>query len=117
MSKKTLRKRPIELKHFMSKDEMINKLFQKYNEWINEGFDKDEVFNAIYSKVRPLMYGFYWHRYPRSQDVIKVAFKDFCNRLGISYPEKQIKAKFKKPRNVKRNGAQKNANYLEQFNV
>ncbi len=61
-----LKGRPIGLHANMSVEEMQNHLIKIKQLWLAEGYSKEEVDNAILSKCRPLLIGFYWRNYPES---------------------------------------------------
>jgi len=83
---KTLKGRPIGLKAIMTEVQMYEHLKKIASQWEQEGFSKQEVFQAITSKVRPLAYGFYWHRYPEAQTKIQRAYAKF----SLSYVGKIV---------------------------
>lgn len=83
---KTLRGRAIGLKAIMTKEQMLEHLRKIAKEWEAEGFSKNEVFQAITSKIRPLAYGFYWYRNPEAQINVREAYKEF----SIEYTGKEI---------------------------
>ena len=60
----SLRGRSIGLKASMSEAEMEKHLVETRKQWLSEGHLESEVINAILSKTRPLICGYYWARYP-----------------------------------------------------
>ncbi len=61
-----LKGEPIGLKVYMNKKEMKEQLQKKIKEWENIGISASEIAQAIISKCKPLIYGYYWSKYPES---------------------------------------------------
>ncbi|MCD6124316.1 hypothetical protein J7J62_03995 [bacterium] len=75
---KTLKGRPIGLKAYMTKDQMKRHLLKIKEKWEKEGFTKNQVINAIYTKCKPLglVSNFYWKRYPEAAENLRQAWKE-----------------------------------------
>ena len=92
---KSLRGRPIGLKANMTKEEMKFHLLKIKQQWKEEGFSEEEVNNAIISKCKPLVYGFYWHRFPYASQTLE----EVLNELGLEI-ERTIQDSMRKLRKV-----------------
>lgn len=121
-----LRGRPIGLKANMTKEEMKNHLIKKLEEWQKEGYTKEEVKQAIYSKCKPLglTSNFYWAKYPGSAERLRQAwrelnwniaetYQDSFNKLGNILKTLTNKNKGKEEKKEKINT--NNNNFLNQF--
>lgn len=109
---KTLKGRPIGLKAYMTKEEMIKKLKENVEQWRKEGFSDNEIYNALVKKVRPLIYGFYWARYPEAVTTLKEAWAEFTMIFpSANLPIKNTNQKTE----IKRKLTDKNVDFLEQF--
>jgi len=104
-----LKGRPIGLSIYMSTEQMKEHLQRIKEEWEKE-YDEEEVRDAIIAKCRPLVMGFYWHRYP-----------DACERLAKVLEELgyNIATKIQKSQKKKRSSSKKiefnGKSLLEQF--
>ena len=100
---------PIGLKAYMDHKEMKTHLINKIEEWQKKGFSDNEVKQAIITKCRPLVYGYYWHRYPdASQTLHKVLIE-----LNIPIETKPSKAPTNRKSKSRRKS--KDNDFLKQF--
>ncbi len=74
----SLKGRAIRLKANMSTEEMLTQLKENEEDWRKEGYSKDEILAAQESKIRPLIYGYYWKRYPDAQQRAEEAWNQYA---------------------------------------
>lgn len=73
---KTLKGRPVRLKAVMSEQEMLEQLRNNEQEWLREGFSRDEILFSQEKKVRALR--MYWHRYPEAIERVEKAWQSYA---------------------------------------
>ena len=117
----TLQGRPIGLKAKMTGLEMQGHLIQKIKEWTQEGFSKPEIDNAIITKCKPLIFGYYWHRSPEASNILEGVLKDLGLEIEQDYNDsmrsfrKALNKKVEIKEKQKEKTKEKVNNFLEQF--
>ena len=106
-----LRGRKVNLKAYMTVDEMVEQLRENEKHWIEEGFGREEIVSAQNNKVRPLIYGFYWHRFPDAQERAKEAWKLYSGQ-EISTKVNRTSTPKTERRTIK---ADRNHDFMAQF--
>jgi len=100
---------PIGLKAYMDQKEMKDHLVNKMKEWQKQGFSDNEVKQAIITKCRPLVYGYYWHRYPDASQTLHKVLMELNMPIETKLPKKTKTSANRKRKSRKTN------NFIEQF--
>jgi len=100
---------PIGLKAYMDHKEMKEHLMNKIKTWEKKGFSHNEVKQAIITKCRPLVYGYYWHRYPDASQTLHKVLMELNIPIETKLP-KEPKISANKKRKSRKTG-----DFIEQF--